>query len=661
MTKKEHIITPFYYAKYLDELSTHPAKKKDLLQKFSKLSDEEKSLMLYEIVGKNIYKEYPVDIHTFIHDSEYMGSMYSANLYTFWEETLADIYPAPLIKKYTEGVLSCATRAGKSTVGILSAFYEIYLLSCMINPISACNVIGNTQLVFAFLSKDNSNACLLTDKIFKGIKNSPCLSDYAYSKLSFSSVDGDGAKINKDILVKAGSSLGVITGTDLYFGLLDEANMPSNNIAASELTTYRMNMYNAMLERKQATLDKAPKSFGMIWIMSSPTDEGDVIGEVISDVKDKNKKNVKILDDIPRWTAQGIVIGNNSFDFFLGSDIKDPCILDEVGLSREDFNEFDRERIIKIPEKYRNLFKGATARLSIQEIAGRRTTAEYSLFDSVDVFKKVFKKENKVFCKDELEIDMNSFKNLEDYLIDKDYFSHCDKPECYRFIHLDIASKTDRFGLSSVYSDRIKLTSEENDTISVRKYYEDFTIGIKAKNGSTVDIVKVLEFIYGLKSKGYPIKLVTTDSHQGTLARQIISKHGIDTEYLSVEVNMNPYYFLKNSVLTQVLEGHKNPLLTKELKGLRVHTVGKTNKQKIEKGKGYTDDLSDSLAGALFSCSQDSEYKTCNQMIDELLKFREDNISPDDLSISQLTLLNNAQKLNKNNPSRKNKNLGLGF
>jgi hypothetical protein len=48
-------------------------------------------------------------------------------------------------------------------------------------------------------------------------------------------------------------------------------------------------------------------------------------------------------------------------------------------------------------------------------------------------------------------------------------------------------------------------------------------------------------------------------------------------------------------------------------------------------------------------------------MIDELLKFREDNISPDDLSISQLTLLNNAQKLNKNNPSRKNKNLGLGF
>ena len=52
----------------------------------------------------------------------------------------------------------------------------------------------------------------------------------------------------------------------------------------------------------------------------------------------------------------------------------------------------------------------------------------------------------------------------------------------------------------------------------------------------------------------------------------------------------------------------------KELRGLR------ESQKKIEKGKGYTDDMSDALAGALWSCSQDKFYKRNNEAISEIIQ-----------------------------------------
>ena len=130
-----------------------------------------------------------------------------------------------------------------------------------------------------------------------------------------------------------------------------------------------------------------------------------------------------------------------------------------------------------------------------------------------------------------------------------------------------------------------------------------------------MDILKILEFVYSLKEKGYPLKMVTTDNHQGEIARQIIAKkgNGIKTEYLSMEKSKEPYLNLKNIIITESLEGFKNPTLMRELRGLR------ESQKKIEKGKGYTDDMSDALAGALWSCSQDRFYKKNNEAISEII------------------------------------------
>lgn len=603
----EHIIQFLRDEKHLSN-----AEIKEFLETFESLSYSEKSYIIYEMVGKQLYKEYPVDIKTFIHDPYFLGNIYSDIIFPIWEETLVEMYPAPFCKKYNEALLSCATRSGKSTIIVISALYEIYLLLCMVSPSKTLNIKNSANITFVFLSKDNPTACSqLGEDVHKGLTLSPYFIDVITNNLSFSNLDKKGVQVTDNILLKAGSTVNVITGTDLIFGCLDEANMPSPKISAEQLVETRTKLYTAMVDRRNATFSKAPAMTGMIWLTSSPMDEGDVIGERIDVVRSNGIENVFIMDDIPRWVARNENM-DDTFDFFLGSNVQDPCIIEESDVDRESLPE---DKIIQVPRRteYLTQFR-SSPRLAIQEIAGRRTVAENAFFNSVSIFSEVFKKPNHIFKADDLRIDVNSFTEIEDYLYDKDYFAHPDNPGCYRYIHLDIAEKKDRFGLASVYSKPVVYTSAEGDSIKKRTYYIDFCLGISSSGGNAVDLLKVLEFVYGLKKKGYPVKKVSTDSHQGELARQILRRNGVQTEYLSVEKDKEAYYFLKNLILTQTINGFYNPLLTRELAGLRETT------KRVEKSKSTTDDLCDALAGACYLAYNDPFYLDSNDTITELLE-----------------------------------------
>lgn len=747
------------------------------LREFSKLSESDKSNIIYEMVGKEVYKTNPVGIETFLDDPYYLGDIYD-EIFPLWRTMLKEIYPAPFCKKYDQVVLSCATRcfgkgteirmfdgsiktvetievgdlvmgddgtprkvlslstgeetmytiypvgnkslgvkcnahhtqplysldgsyekiemwelfekqyctgpkyhylkrilgtseayhayeiekneierfygfeldgnhlfqlangfiqsnSGKTVMSAAILDYEIYLLTCMINPTKQ---LGVNNIVFAILSKDNSTAVSqIGAEIYKCLTQSPYFKGIVRDKISFSKVDKDGVQITDDILIRAGSSLSTVIGTNLFAGCIDEANAPSPRIAAENLVETRMKIYQEMRDRRESSYSKAPKRTGMLLFTSSPTDEGDVLGEIIESVKKDGVQGVMIRDNIPRWVARNEEM-DETFDFFLGSDTKDPCILD----GSIELTPIEQERVIQIPAKedYYIQFK-QDPYLAIQNIAGRRTMPETALFNTVSVFEKVFHKENTIFTTDTPTVSINSGLNLDSYLIDKDYFSHPDRPDCFRYIHLDMAYKCDRFGLASVYSDRVKYTDEEGNELFIRKYFVDFCLGVGSKNRESVDILKVLEFIYSLKEKGYPLKLVSTDNHQGEIARQMIAKRGVKTEYLSMEKSKEQYLNLKNVILTQRLEGFKNPPLMTELRGLR------ESQKRIQKGKGYTDDMSDALAGALWNCSQDRFFKKNNEAISEIIQQTGQTFQNNRNSINTRTFTGLANQLNK--------------
>ena len=579
------------------------------MNEFGKLTEREKSEIIYEAVGKEIYKTNPVDVITFIEDPYFLGDVYDT-VFKIWKDMIQEIYPAPFCKKYDQVVLSCATRSGKTYMDTFVAMYELYLLTTMINPTKTYSV---SNIVFALLSKDASTAVSqIGSEVFKCLTQSPYFKDTTKDKLSFSKLDKDGVRVTDDIVFKAGSSISTVIGTNLFFGVVDEINAKPANVAAENLIDNRMKLYQEMRDRRESSFSKAPKRTGMLMFTSSPTDEGDVLSEIIDDVKKQGIPGVLIRDNIARWEAREEDM-DETFDFFLGSDTKDPCIVDETLELKPD----ELDRVIKIPAKadYYAQFS-SDPYLAIQNIAGRRTMPEMALFNTVASFEKVFCKDNNIFRTDTPKISVESFRNLEDFMFEenKNYFSHPDRPDCFRYIHLDMAYRCDRFGLASVYSDRVKYISDDGHEIYRRKYFVDFCLGIESKNHESVDILKILEFVYSLKSKGYPLKMVSTDNHQGEIARQIVAKKGgVKTEYLSMEKSKEPYLNLKNIIITESLEGFKNPTLMRELRGLR------ESQKKIEKGKGYTDDMSDALAGALWSCSQDRFYKKNNEAISEII------------------------------------------
>ena len=71
----------------------------DFSREYATLTDAERSYVIYEVVGKALYKEYPVDINTFIFDPYFLGNIYGDIIFPMWVDVLKEIYPAPFCKR----------------------------------------------------------------------------------------------------------------------------------------------------------------------------------------------------------------------------------------------------------------------------------------------------------------------------------------------------------------------------------------------------------------------------------------------------------------------------------------------------------------------------------------------------------------------------------
>ena len=65
------------------------------INEFSKLTESEKSEVIYEAVGKEIYKTNPVDIKTFIEDPYFLGSVFD-NIFKIWKDLCIRVFSSKL-------------------------------------------------------------------------------------------------------------------------------------------------------------------------------------------------------------------------------------------------------------------------------------------------------------------------------------------------------------------------------------------------------------------------------------------------------------------------------------------------------------------------------------------------------------------------------------
>ena len=536
------------------------------------LTPKEYGEILY-VLTKDKFKEKPVDIETFVNDPYYLGGVWGKELYPYWMDLLKTVYPSPIINPFNEVILSCATGSGKSVVTTISLLYELYKLMCLKNPQEYYNVSPSTVFVFSLFSKDKGLALSVNWKYFeKAFSGSPFFRENIKIPKGKGALSDEGVYLTPDINFHVGSSLGNALGKAVIGAVMDEANFSRNTLGMAQ------DIYTGILDRRKSRfMSYGGQVPGIIWLSSSPNDENDYVSTRIKEVL--SNKYVHVIDNIPRWDIhrhKGIYLGDK-FKIFLGDEKRDPCIVDKgFRITEEDIRN---NKIINVPSEHYQEFKTNLIR-SIRDVAGRRVSGETALFDSKERLRRVLVAPLRF----ESEVIQLSFDDPEDtiekHISNLGYFKNPLHPHSYRFIHLDIALTTDRYGLACTYStmENIMIANRNMDYNlnavgrQERFYYTEWAIGIEPKKqGEEVNLQKIVNFIFYLKGIGYPVYLVTCDQSKGTAAhtRQLLELGGVNVEYLSVDKAKQPWEGFKDCVINEKILGPKHELLITELYNIR--------------------------------------------------------------------------------------------
>lgn len=134
----------------------------------------------------------------------------------------------------------------------------------------------------------------------------------------------------------------------------------------------------------------------------------------------------------------------------------------------------------------------------------------------------------------------------------------------------------------------------------------DIACRLKPSPGRQLELSEVRALVYELQGRGFKIKKVTLDGFQSTDTMQMLKKHRIFSELLSVDKLTLPYEDLRDAIYDEriefprVIDFHKRSdpkeqdVLAKELSELGYATNGK-----IDHPNGGTKDVADALAGVV--------------------------------------------------------------
>jgi hypothetical protein len=517
---------------------------------------------------------------------------------------------------YLLGDFTVTHNTGKSAVSTLSLAYEAYKLLCLKNPHDFYRLQSNDMFTLGLFAPTHAQAASVTfTKLLGYFSNSDFFREMKAVPKARSSVSQEGVSLNDFIMLHTGSSLNQALGKATFSAVIDEVAYFQGKDPTASVKELHVGLRDRRRSRFPLFGDTTP---GVIWLVSSPKDEQDYLNEAIEKIK--TNPWGAYFENIPRWEVHGERGGylGDKFKLFLGDEKRDPFVIEDEKVITPSMEH----KIIEVPMEHKRDFEDSTVR-AIRDIAGIRIQADTSLFKSKEQVRNLFINPNR-FKQDIVQMSFSDpMEKLEDFVTNINYFKKPLHPNSYRFIHLDIATKKDKFGFAAVYStiEELELSSPNSENITApritkkeRMYYVDFAVAIEAKKGEEINIFKVIDFIFLLKKLGYPIKTVSSDMFQGDVTRQFLKLHGTNTQYLSVDRTKDPYYSLKELINTSKIIGVKNEFLIKELLGLR------DLEKKIDHLPTNSKDLADALTGALFSCINSKEYISNHDVYSHIVK-----------------------------------------
>jgi hypothetical protein len=547
---------------------------------------------------KHHYDQKPVGIMEFVHDTYYLGTTIDQlglkSLYPKWNEVLNDLYPSPFFSPYYEVILEVPIGSGKSSVSAVALLYEIYRLQCLKHPQLYFDLLPHTPIQFVVLSLSIKASQDTNWKVLEGfLLDSPYFQEVAEVPTKPQPGQVFEVDFKKNMFLTFASKREHVIGRATFGGILDEANASRgiqdkyNDISKRQDSRFPPSKYGAGLKP------------GKMFLLSSPKEDNSFLAERVNQ-GEKMDIPPYIIMNTPIWEIKPQKILNlcgEWFMMFTGNDFKEPLVITDPATEIDNTMVDD---ILEVPIEYRQDFILDPVE-ALREIAGIRTSAKAKLFRTKALLLPCFTLKNP-FEPDILQLD---FQNEADDIMsycDQDYFRDPLFPECYRFIHIDVGTNSDRLGCASVFAreKEVKFLHKEMDVQYKydRFFYVDFMLSIATNGDEEICIPKLINFLLWLKDIGYPIKVVSTDNYEGKVLRQYMRLHQIETAYISTDRDKEAMKLLKLLTINRQVLGVKHPLFFKE--ATDVEDVGKKYDHTMKGSK----DLLDGVCGGLKLCAE---------------------------------------------------------
>lgn len=589
------------------------------------LSDQEKNILLktlsnmskgddklFQKLKYQDYDEIPVDIETFLTDKNYLGNGLidpegRFTVFPYWVKTLKKIFPDNLTTKYNTLILTGSIGIGKSFLAVLCMLYLLYRMLCLKDPYTYYGLQPIDKITFSFINVTIDAAKgVAWDKIQQLLQSSPWF-------MAHGTVSGRAEIVwapSKRIELVVGSNNNAIIGRALFCSFEDEINFSSMTTDVEKIKMKAKHLISQVDARMQSRFMKGTKLPTLNIIASSKTSDQSFLDNYIN-TKKKNESATTLIVDEPQWVVRNdkdspikffVAVGNK----FLASEVLPK---DASPLLIESYRAKGYQ-MMQVPIGYWEAFND-NVELALTDIAGISTTSALKYISGVRLNEIKVNTYKNPFTRDIIEVGTGDDLQYSQFFDIQVVPLSCKQRPLY--IHLDLSKSGDKTGIAGVWI----MGKRPGQGKDKEAYYKvAFSVSIKAPKGYEISFEKSRTFIRWLKSQGFKIKGVSTDTYQSAQIQQQLTADGFNVKTLSVDRLDNiqgtktkvclPYAFFKSAIYEKRLELYsKCDLLTDEIVGLEKEPDGHI--EHPEGGTQGSKDQADSVCGALYNASQNIE------------------------------------------------------
>lgn len=596
-------------------------KDKDLGALLSFLETVKDVSELHEDKGKRSYT--PISPHDFF-TSMYYSGFSKDDIYPFWINEAIDFIEGG----YNELIITGSLGSGKTTVANLITMYKLYELFSYESVNDYLGIPRMQDIYNIYFSVSRFQAMRTGFGQFRSMVDSSkwfqehfprnprigAVLEFLKGKFSFFS----------------GSSHKHAIGMTVWSFVLDEADFYKKNGGFDESYNSITEMYGELVDRRISRFKKFGKDFSFSILVSSASYQSSFVEKRIA--ASAEDPTIKIISAVTYKIKPKGTYSVDKFLVFIGSEMVDPDLIKENSqldaLAKQLKYEFSSSDSLTVIENYMLLpqemkplfelvpmdFKEAFDRdlhKSLMNHCGVFTARIGKLLKSRSILLDAYTNEvGHPFTKKSIEISTGDEVEIKDFFLPT-LLEYVERPHA---IHIDQSISTDHTGISMVRYDGM---GKKGDLL-VRQYTQVFTLEVVPPAPPyKIKIAKTRNFIIFLSEKcNVNIVKVTADGYQSDDALQILADHGLDTGRQSIDKTDKPFLSWINALHDGGMRMYRLEALENEAFTL----VHDRRKKKVLKAVGQSDDLTQSLVGALQNLvSMDDLYGAETEEVMEML------------------------------------------